>query len=451
MYTRIINLCERIGNMKLYVKNVGAIGKAELSLDGITVLAGENNTGKSTLSRALYASVQSFSGMDPKIRVVRRENILSQLTVLLYNSRYPTFVLSEEQVAVADKLLSYEPASLTLDVLKKELLSVLEQVTPSDDKGFLSYDGHGEQRIDKVAGDLRERLALSDENIAEEIDQRIWAAEFHGQVNNVYKPSPGEISLTDGDKTVTLTFNGKTLPARSGSLEPWSAGITFIDDPHAIENARALSDDPWDSRMGSVIRNHNNDLKQKLAISETEGDPVEGIVANKHISSILGSLETLTEGKIVPRHGDFGFQKTGSTAILDFHNISDGKKTFIPLLRLLRNESIKKGDLLILDEPEIHLHPAWQLQFAELLIRLHQEFNLNVLMSTHSPYFLNAIDTYSHKFHAERETRYYLTKRSKQEDRQCYVQEVSDNLEQIYAMLSQPLEKLEKLEEDFDS
>ena len=48
-----------------------------------------------------------------------------------------------------------------------------------------------------------------------------------------------------------------------------------------------------------------------------------------------------------------------------------------------------------LDEPEIHLHPAWQVIFAELIVLIQKEFNMHILLNTHSPYFLNAIEIYA--------------------------------------------------------
>ena len=41
--------------MKLSLKNIGKIETASVEINGITVIAGENNTGKSTVGRALFA------------------------------------------------------------------------------------------------------------------------------------------------------------------------------------------------------------------------------------------------------------------------------------------------------------------------------------------------------------------------------------------------------------
>lgn len=40
--------------MRLQIENFAKIAKADINIDGITVIAGENNTGKSTIGKALY-------------------------------------------------------------------------------------------------------------------------------------------------------------------------------------------------------------------------------------------------------------------------------------------------------------------------------------------------------------------------------------------------------------
>ena len=42
------------------VKNIGKIRHADVKLDGITVIAGENNTGKSTIGKMLFCVFNSF-------------------------------------------------------------------------------------------------------------------------------------------------------------------------------------------------------------------------------------------------------------------------------------------------------------------------------------------------------------------------------------------------------
>ena len=49
--------------MRFVVEGIGKIGRAEILLDGITLIVGENNTGKSTIGKALFAHVNSVCGL----------------------------------------------------------------------------------------------------------------------------------------------------------------------------------------------------------------------------------------------------------------------------------------------------------------------------------------------------------------------------------------------------
>jgi len=53
--------------MKLSIKNVGKLKEADVEINGITVIAGENNTGKSTIGKALFSIFQSLYKLDDQI------------------------------------------------------------------------------------------------------------------------------------------------------------------------------------------------------------------------------------------------------------------------------------------------------------------------------------------------------------------------------------------------
>ena len=46
--------------MQLQIENIGIIQKADISIPGITVIAGRNGVGKSTVGKALFASLKAF-------------------------------------------------------------------------------------------------------------------------------------------------------------------------------------------------------------------------------------------------------------------------------------------------------------------------------------------------------------------------------------------------------
>ena len=78
--------------------------------------------------------------------------------------------------------------------------------------------------------------------------------------------------------------------------------------------------------------------------------------------------------------------------------------------RLLESGKLKTKDVLILDEPEIHLHPDWQLVYAELIVVLQKVFDLTILLVTHSFHFLEAIRFYMDKYEIAERGNFYIPK-----------------------------------------
>ena len=67
--------------------------------------------------------------------------------------------------------------------------------------------------------------------------------------------------------------------------------------------------------------------------------------------------------------------------------VSSMVKELAPLVLCLRY-LVKPNDLLIIDEPEMNLHPAAQVEIAEFLAMLVNA-GLHVLITTHSPYIVD--------------------------------------------------------------
>ena len=127
---------------------------------------------------------------------------------------------------------------------------------------------------------------------------------------------------------------------------------------------------------------------------------------------------------------------------LNIINYSSGMKTFYLIKSLLENGVIRENGTLILDEPEVHLHPEWQLKFAEIIVLLQKEFGLHILINSHSPYLVEAIDIFSKKNDTNDSVKYYLAK--------DYIEDVTDTIDKIYEQMYVPLNRLEELAEDFD-
>lgn len=139
---------------------------------------------------------------------------------------------------------------------------------------------------------------------------------------------------------------------------------------------------------------------------------------------------------------EYLFQEQGADAPLNVGNLSAGLKSFIIIKLLLENHSLRERDVLILDEPEIHLHPEWQMKYAEIIVLLQKEFDLTVILTTHSSHFLEALQLYARIHKQEKKCNYYLTEQS---DYGCVLKDMTDDITQIYSQLVDPSIILNKM------
>lgn len=99
----------------------------------------------------------------------------------------------------------------------------------------------------------------------------------------------------------------------------------------------------------------------------------------------------LLEGAVrVSDDGEMSFQPEGMTGNLEMHLSSSSVKALAPLVFYLRHVA-RKGHFLIIDEPELNLHPDNQRKVARLLGRLACH-GIKIMMSTHSDYVIREIN-----------------------------------------------------------
>ena len=76
---------------------------------------------------------------------------------------------------------------------------------------------------------------------------------------------------------------------------------------------------------------------------------------------------------------------------MGLHMASSTVKSLLGLWFYLENQA-RPGDLLMIDEPELNIHPGYQREIARLLARLVNA-GLNVVISTHSDYIVREFNT----------------------------------------------------------
>lgn len=96
------------------------------------------------------------------------------------------------------------------------------------------------------------------------------------------------------------------------------------------------------------------------------------------------NVQKLEELELVYEY-EITFSRDGLSTL----KLSSGEKEFFNLITGLILSGLKNG-IVMLDEPELHLHSQWQQVIINLILELSSDFNIQFLIITHSPKFVTA-------------------------------------------------------------
>ena len=410
--------------MKLTINNIGKLKNAEVVIDGITVITGENDTGKSTVGKVLWSVLNGFYEIDEKVYNEKVSELTKIVDKLMKENGYNKiadnfkdffgiFDRTEEKIAIEllknNKNYSEDEIKIIINNYKKDLKI---------------------ENISKFVQEINETLKISDKEIIKVIVSRVMNKEFHNQVNAVFskeKMNIGEISLKIKDKEIDLKIeNNEISDVQNYFLI--NKETMYIDNPFILDSY------DFDDE------NHQTHLATNV-FSENENSVISEIKVKKKLNNIYQKLNSVLSGEILEnKNSKFVYRKNGED--IDLKNLSTGLKTFAIIKMLLQNGTLEENGTIILDEPEIHLHPEWQLKFAELIVLLQREFGMHILLTTHSPYFLNAIEVFSERHKIDDKCKYYV---AENEGNSSIIKDVTGNTREIYRKLARPIQDLENI------
>lgn len=184
----------------------------------------------------------------------------------------------------------------------------------------------------------------------------------------------------------------------------------------------------------------NEEFLKSHDFSEILGDVSKALP--KKNREILLKIENILKGEYLDFDVDFGFKKQNSDDVSYTNTTPSGIKQIGVIQILLSKGKVKEGSFLIIDEPEVNLHPEWQFKFAEILVLLAKELDVNIYLNSHSPMFIEAIEVLTQYYDLEEDTNFYLTEKH-DENKYGFVKIDYENLYELYDNLSKPYSVIE--------
>ena len=224
-------------------------------------------------------------------------------------------------------------------------------------------------------------------------------------------------SITDCKKDTYLNYGGIVLK-----------DVFYIDSLSIL-----------DVFTSSNFENHLKFLKNCL--TESNLDIFDNKINDK-IIHLEESINKILNGYFVYEKGEFNFISS-SNVKSQIYNTASGIKQIGIIQLLLANRQLKDNCVLIIDEPEVNLHPEWQMKFAEILTLIASRLNVSIYINTHSPLFVEAVNTFADYYDLSDETTYHLAERKG--DLYDIHEIPEDNLSKLYDNLGRPYLKLDML------
>ena len=401
--------------MEIILKNVGKIyHETSISLNGITILAGENGVGKSTIGKVLYCVFNTFYDYDAQIREDRIKTIFNYIRIRRRDISRP---FSLNDYAEIERFVDEYAKNPDLNIINKWISDNYSINNQDTDFGFLT---------DVISA----ALSMKNEDVLKELLISRLNAEFNMQIGNVNYAEESKVTIRIKDEEISF----KVLP-NDVIIEKYIRlvkNLIYIDDPHILDDINY--------RDRSLRASHRNDLINKILKKNPDSfSAIDSLMIKRHYDALNEKISTVCSGGLSFSTGKGIRYKTDDLKEdLFVNNLSSGLKSYIILKTLLMNGYLDTNGIMILDEPEIHLHPEWMKIYAEIIVIMKKTFDLNILISTHSSDFLSFIELYSKKYDVANKCKYYMLEKEKENEKITSIVDVTDSLEIIYKKLGTP-------------
>lgn len=439
------------------INNFGKIDSAKIKINGLTLIAGVNDTGKSTAGKILFSIIKATSRYKQDLKEGKEYIILNKLEQL-HNKLRRNVIYSRLREEFQPKFFLENIKRYTfLDELDGVLVEDIEKLFDFKKKLLQDNISDKDNLIDYVKSldDIKDVL-FSKENKQEQIKRalnRAFFSEFLDDVTPKGTLKKAEIKYFAGNTnllSVELKDNKIIKLDFTDNLS--FKDVVFIETPlliqmyDLIKNSDTMfeeEDSNSNFRPRSKVSLHIKDLIDKIedakyysnSLYENDFDSIEIL---KKISNIIkGGYTFDKENKDLVFTNTNGKKKSYQIKAV---NTASGIKSFGIIQLLLQASILNDRSLLIIDEPENHLHPEWQVKYAEMIVELVKN-DIPVIITSHSPYMIQALKFFSEKNQVTEKSNYYYAEMN-EEDTQSTIIDVTNNLNIIFSKLAEPLKNL---------
>ena len=371
--------------LKIRLRNLGILKQAEFSLGDLTIICGENNTGKTYAVYALYGFLNSWRrlidfsvGPAPIQRflkdgglkiglaeyVEKANQILVKACERYTNQLDGVFTASEDRFSNTE----FHIETGTIDILEKEFK---REIGIAQEK-FLTYSKR------KGSEEMTVALAVEKER-GTEIDSLFVERAINFIISHaIFSDSFPNFFIASAERTGVATFLKELNFARNRLFEEMGRADQKINPRELLFKAYQSYPLPIEDNV-DFIHQLQDITKRKSFIAREHPELLE------EFSDIIGGEYTIGP------NDQLYYTPKGTRLKLTMVESSSAVRSLLDIGFYLPHIA-QKGDVLMVNEPELNLHPETQRRIARLFARL-VNLGVKVFITTHSDYIVKELNT----------------------------------------------------------
>lgn len=383
-------------NVRVNIENFRAIHKAEIKIDGITLVAGENGCGKSTLSKLLYFLYKTVSNYDDIVKGQLFENI----------SRILYFI---ENLVQESKLPQKDKRELKEDFRR---INILQQDYSQGLIDKIKYLFKEYKILEESDPRLNRFIIIIEDILEEDVFKDNLFDKIQEFITNQFREAEGKIKsrpINLFTNELKKEFLDSKLPTTFDVFEHGVDIVSFknsnLSIPYSIKNSIYI-DTP---------------MMFSMASRNTHWQDLNGLLKNNSIghsyNNIIDDIRNIIQGDTYLDDDlfgdDFKYQRLDGQTF-DLSDVATGIKAFSILQLLLKGGHLTRNTLLIIDEPESNLHPQWIVEYARIIVNLNKYLGVKFFLASHNPDMVSAIRYISEKEGVLEDVNFYLAEKEKE-------------------------------------
>jgi predicted ATPase len=386
--------------MKIKFSNLGSIQETELDLRPLTVIIGPNNSGKTYIAYSTYGLWQRARSSlslrrDNKSELELKPEEHDRWSLKIDHNLLDFFIKDIEKTAKRfgeDKYFGvqqffqdssrklFSTTSFEMIISQQEVEDAINQLIQQDaipltDETSLKLT----RKEDVLFFEIQPKNEELSKNQTLHFTNRFISSVKEVLFSNIF-PFPAERNVFINIYKILETKRYRILKQKQresfiNSTSEENFGLPQppiaidIRYPQPVEDFLDFLSE-IELQETTKINSSNKNEFQKLA------DEIENQLQNKNKTNLKSTKLGGKEIKVSVKRG----------LEIDLYNASSSIKQLAPLLLYLRYRA-SKGDFLVIDEPEMNLHPESQAKLLEALSIL-VNLGVRILLTTHSPYVM---------------------------------------------------------------